>query len=97
MLESQLSLLRAKYPDFEMVDASSSAKVAGCDALYIRGTFSVVPILQNSPVPLSILSRVFVVFSQRGTFSIGLSGSAVPGFFAESEFEKILSSIQIGA
>lgn len=96
MLESQLSFLKAKYPDFDTLAASSRASIAGYPAMYIRGTFAIITTMTEAPIRMSILSRVFAVFSPHGVFSIGLSGSSDPDYFIESDFEQILASIRIG-
>lgn len=96
LLEAQLSMLRSKYRDFEPIAASSRARVAGCESIHIRGTFSVLNGRAGDTVRLSVLSRTYTVFSPQAMFSVGLSGSADPEHFLESDFELILASIRIG-
>gem|GEM_PF-6282323 len=96
MLESQLLLLHSKYPDFVLLMSSSRTKVSERNAIYICGTFRILTVQQDPPERLSILSRLFVVFARQAVFTIGLSGSSDPGFYLESDFEQILSSVNIG-
>lgn len=94
--ETQLQFLQDKYPNFEMLEASSRVTVGRHKATYVRGTFTVITSPQhNIRVRLSILSRIYLVFSAQGAFNIGLSGSSEPGQYVESEFEQLLSSVQI--
>lgn len=96
-LEAMIESMRSVHPTFELVDAASRSSLAGCEAIYLRGSFSLVITPDDRPVELVVLSRSYTIFAPQATFTVGLSGSADPEYLDESEFDAILESIFVGA
>jgi hypothetical protein len=95
LLEAQLEQLCKTYRDFELLDASSRACVAGLRATAVRGRFSVTTQVDDEAVEMSVLTRGHLVFAPRFAFSIGLSSSADPAYYDEADFAHIVASIEI--
>ena len=95
LLEAQLEQMCRTYHDFELLDASSRACIGGCRATLIRGRFTLQTVLDEQPLEMSVLTRGYVVFAGGRAFSIGLSSSNDPQYYAEDEFRDIVASIEI--
>lgn len=97
LLESMIEAIRSVHPTFDLVETSSRSNLAGCRSIHLRGTFSIMISPDDRPIELVILSRSHVIFAPQATFTVGLSGSADPEYFDESEFDAILGSVCVGA
>ena len=83
------------YPNYAVIAASSRLELAGCKAIYMRGTFSVIVEIDGERVEMTCLSRSYVLFGPRAAITLGLSGSSDPAYFSEADFEQILRSIRV--
>ncbi|WP_028081161.1 hypothetical protein [Solimonas soli] len=95
LLEAQLEQMCRTYRNFELLDASSRACVAGCPATLIRGRFSLTADVDGEAIEMSVLTRGYIVFAARVAFSIGLSSSNDPRYYTEADFREIVASIEI--
>ena len=97
VLQSLISAIQGIHPTYELIEASSRFEIAGCKAIYLRGAFSLITEPDGEPIEISCVSRSYVVFGPRATFTLGLSSSSDPAYFSEVEFEHILRSLHISA
>lgn len=95
MLEAQIESLRSKYTDFEFIEASTQATIAGCRANFIRATFTVLAQPGEQLIQIPVVSRSYAVFSSTGAFTIGMSSYTDPNYFDEADFRSIIDSVQI--
>ena len=85
------SLERSHGAKFD--DAIADNYLAGKPGIRLRGRFVLVATIDENPVRMACLSRVYVVFHRDLAVTIGLSGAQNKRYFRESEFEAILASI----
>jgi hypothetical protein len=95
-LKSQCEFLSKQYSNLEVLEATSSAFIGGARANSIRGRFKLIMATDSGPVTLPILSRVHTVFTSGTAFTMGLSSSADPNYYDESDFDRIIASVRIG-
>ena len=95
-LESSLQSLRSVHPTFQLISSISNRQIADCRAISVIGSFWLVSRLGEEEIPISVLSRSHTVFAPQATFTIGLSGSADPAYYDESEFDAVLESLWVG-
>jgi len=95
LLESMIAGMQRHYPNYAVIAASSRLELAGCKAIYMRGTFSVIVEIDGERVEMACLSRSYALFGPRAAITLGLSGSSDPAYFSEADFEQILGSIRM--
>ncbi len=96
-LDAQRRLWSEQLEDFQELDATADAIVAGHRALSLRATFTVQAMPDEAWVPLAVLARSRVVFALNRAYTLGLSSSADGAYFDEAEFDSIVASVRIGA
>ena len=97
ILERNLAFLAAHQVDFELVDATSEAIIAGCRTNTIRSRYVLITQKEGEEqVEFPILARSYAVFAPGCAFTIGLSGSADDEYFDEADFTGIIESVRIG-
>lgn len=96
LLNDSIAFMEENFADFEVVQATSSAIVAGHRANMMRASYTLLAQADDDVVRFSVLSRSFVVFARGQAFTIGLSSSADVRYFSETEFEEIIASVRIG-
>ncbi len=96
-LQTQLDFLKEQYEGFSLIHATADGLVAGYRATVIRATFILYVQQADDVIPMSVLARTYVLFTPGRAFTVGLSSSADEQYFDEAEFERIISSVRIGA
>jgi hypothetical protein len=95
LLDMQLGVLNKHYGAFDVEKATHDDSIDGHPALTIRGSFSLNTQVDGEQVPVSVLTRVHVIFAPGRAFSMGMSSSRDADYFVESDFEQIVGSVRI--
>ncbi|MCC6245037.1 MAG: hypothetical protein IT353_19495 [Gemmatimonadaceae bacterium] len=95
LLEQLVALTTAQHPDLVVHHATTHGLIAGYNANIVRASFSIPYEVDGEYIPLTVLSRAYVVFGREKAFSIGMPSSADPAYFNESEFEAMIRSVRI--
>jgi len=96
ILNAQIEYLSQQFLDFEAIQATSEAIVAGYRANLIRSSFVLVTERGEEVAEISVLSRSWMIFAPGWAFTLGLSSSADEDFYNETDFDDIIASVRIG-
>lgn len=95
-LDAVVAAQRREHPDFQLLDATPDAMLAGHRALRLRATFTTSMKPDEERVELAVLTRVNIIFALNRAYTVGLSGSADPAYYDEEEFRQVLASVRVG-
>lgn len=95
LLDMQLDVLDKHYGKFDVEQASADEIIDGHPSLAIRGSFCLNTQIEGEQVPVSVLTRVRVIFAPGRAFSLGMSSSLDESYYLESDFDEILGSVRI--
>ncbi len=95
LLEGIQGVLRNQNPQAEILEAASCLTIAGCPANVLRCRLNLSVEVEEAQVPTRVISRSYMIFGPRYAFTLGLSSSADPAFYLESDFVDILASLRI--
>ena len=92
--QQTIDFLGEQFPDFDVLESSTSNIVAGFRASLLRSRYSLVA-GEDDEIVFSVLARSIVIFSPGITFTIGMSSSEDPAYFDERDFDAVLASVSI--
>lgn len=97
LLEQNLVFLARHQVDFELLNATSEAIIAGCRANTIRSRYVLITQKEGEEqVEFPVLLWSYTIFAPGRAFTIGLSSSADEEYFDEADFADIIESVRIG-
>jgi hypothetical protein len=92
--QQTIAFLGEQFPDFDVLESSTSNIVAGFRASRLRSRYSLVA-GEDDELLFSVLARSIVIFSPGVSFTIGMSSSEDPAYFDEDAFDRVLASVSI--
>ncbi len=96
LLEQTVTFLAEHQSDFELLDATSEAIIAGCRANTIRARYVLNTQKEGEEQrTFSVLSRSYTIFAPGRAFTVGLTSSADEDYFDEADFASIINSVRI--
>lgn len=96
ILEQNLAFFAQCQLDFELVEASSHAIIAGHRANKIISRYTLLTEQDGEEREFPVLARSTLIFAPGRAFSVGMSSSADAAYFNDADFSSTLASIRIG-